>query len=388
MARWYHAAADVRRAGGALLLTLPLDGVFLLAPVLLAAWPWLGAVSLAGLLALAFTLRRLWGVEGEGRLQLPGPWFLVAVLTPFSSALAVARGAWLGGPGPAPRNLRFRLGASVILLALATAPWLPGLADYPQRAGVGAVQGEAQSYLQSATLKAVAAFAAARGLNAAISTLQESSLSVGVGVSGNLALGQVLDPLNDLVERFSEVMLISSVALGLQQLLLPLGLWVGTAVLWPAALLCLLGAVWLGRRDGARLAGLGWRVLLAGLVVWLAVPVAAGAGSTVFERFLADRYRAAATTIEATQQRTVALEEQLPERSPPKEEGWWESLGLDRLDLRARIRSLTERAEAAVHSVIELTVIFLFQTVVLPLVTLWGLVRLAGLLVRTPLPSD
>lgn len=384
MASRLRTDPDVRRAGSALFLTLPLDVAFLLAPALLVRWPGAGLLTLAGLLALAFTLARLWRLEGEGVLCLPAAWFLGAALTPFSALLAVVRGAWQGRSGARSRSLAFRTGASMILVLLALIPWLPAVADYPQRSGLGAVQGEARAYLQSATLKAVATFAAARGLNAAISTLQESSLSVGVGVSGNLALGQVLDPLNDLVERFSEVMLISSVALGLQQLLLPMGLWLGGSVLWPAALVCLLAAVWLGWPGGQWIAGLGRRLLVAAAVVWLAVPLAAGVGSSVFERFLADRYQEAAATIEATEHQGRLVEARVPEDA---DAGWWQSLGLDRLDLRARIGALTERAEAAVHSVIELTVIFLFQTVALPLATLWVLARLAGLLVRSPLPS-
>lgn len=387
MNSWLRPDADIRRAGGLLAASLPLDLAFLLAPVLLAVWPWAGLASLGGVLALASTLRDLWLAEADGDLRLPRVWVLGAVLTPFSAALAVGRGAWRGPAeraGGHGRSLRFRAGASVILVVLAALPWLPGLADYPQQAGLAAVEGQAQSYLQEATLKAVAAFAAARGLNAAISTLQGSSITVGVGVSGNLALGEVLDPLNDLVERFSEVMLISSVALGLQQLLLPLGLWVGTTLLLPLGLGCFLGAIWLGRGGGDWLAGLGWRVVVAALVVWLLVPVAAGTGNVVFEHFLADRYQQSAATIQAAEQQAEALEEQVPEEAAETDKSWWQSLGLDRLDLRARIRAVTQRAEAAVHSLIELTVIFVFQTVVLPLGTLWVLVRIGGALMRGP----
>jgi hypothetical protein len=249
------------------------------------------------------------------------------------------------------------------------------------------VQEQARAYLQEATLKAVTAFAAARGLNAAISTLQNSSLTVGVGVSGNLALGQVLDPLNDLIERFSEVMLVSSVALGIQQLLLPLGLWLGLAVLVPVAMACFVAAVWLGPSRGARVAGAGWRILVAGLVVWLAVPVAAGTGSTVFEHFLTERYQQASADIEVARQRAHNLEERIPEGAPSREERWWQGWGLEQLDLRSRIQALTARAEAAVHSVIELTVIFLFQTLLLPLATLWGLMRVGRLVLRLPEPA-
>ena len=68
-------------------------------------------------------------------------------------------------------------------------------------------------YLDSALLKATASFALARGLNGIITVVQESSVSAGVIVEGNVAVGQILDPVNDLVEGFSWVMLASIISL-------------------------------------------------------------------------------------------------------------------------------------------------------------------------------
>ncbi|MBW2512539.1 MAG: hypothetical protein JRE01_11000, partial [Deltaproteobacteria bacterium] len=80
------------------------------------------------------------------------------------------------------------------------------------------VDTRASAYIDQSLMNAGAAFLLARGFNAVVSVFQESELQLepaGVGVS--LALGQALDPINDLVERFSWVMLASLTSLGIQK---------------------------------------------------------------------------------------------------------------------------------------------------------------------------
>lgn len=69
--------------------------------------------------------------------------------------------------------------------------------------------------------KAMVAFGLAKGLNAVISLLQGTELSLTpVGIGINLSIGEVLDPFNDMVERFLWVMLLYSVSLGIQKIVL------------------------------------------------------------------------------------------------------------------------------------------------------------------------
>jgi hypothetical protein len=61
--------------------------------------------------------------------------------------------------------------------------------------------------------RALVSFATARALNGAISVAQGTELSLQpVGVGATFAPGQLLDPVNDLVERFSDLMLGASVS--------------------------------------------------------------------------------------------------------------------------------------------------------------------------------
>ena len=89
------------------------------------------------------------------------------------------------------------------LLALAAA--VTGIAD-----------DTAESYADEALKRALVTFAAARTLNGVISVVQSTEVGVGVTV----AVGQILDPVNDLIERFSGVMLVAASSLGLQNVML------------------------------------------------------------------------------------------------------------------------------------------------------------------------
>ncbi len=71
--------------------------------------------------------------------------------------------------------------------------------------------------------RAVYSFALVKALNALISLIQSTEINVSLFVGATVGVGQILDPINDLVERFSLVMLVSSVSIGVQHLLLLLG---------------------------------------------------------------------------------------------------------------------------------------------------------------------
>jgi hypothetical protein len=72
--------------------------------------------------------------------------------------------------------------------------------------------------------RALLTFASARALNAIISVVQGTEVAIepaGVGVV--LTPGEALDPVNDLVEQFSNLMLMASVSFGVQKVLLGIG---------------------------------------------------------------------------------------------------------------------------------------------------------------------
>ncbi|MEQ9825090.1 MAG: hypothetical protein ABQ298_11965 [Puniceicoccaceae bacterium] len=77
----------------------------------------------------------------------------------------------------------------------------------------------ADSYFEDSVLKASVSYGTARLINAGVSVVKESSVQLqpaGIGVS--MAVGQVLDPLDDLTERMSTVLVTAIVSLLAQKI--------------------------------------------------------------------------------------------------------------------------------------------------------------------------
>lgn len=223
--------------------------------------------------------------------------------------------------------------------------------------------------------RALLSFATARALNAAISVAQGTEVSLqpaGVGVV--LSPGQVLDPVNDLVEQFSNLMLAASVAFGVQKVL------IGIASYWLISLLmsgAALAWAWFQFRQQAPPA---WpsRILVILLMLRFAVPTVTIGSDLLFEKFLAADYDVSQQVMTATPAQVARLDAPVaPTDEAPgllaRIKGWWSQ----DVDLQERFAALQQAAEEATEHIVTLIVIFLLQTLVIPLLLLWALYGLA-----------
>lgn len=243
------------------------------------------------------------------------------------------------------------------------------------------IDSQADEYVQKGLKQALVTFAVARAANAVISLVQESSVSVSasviVGGSATIALGQVLDPINDLVESFANLMLAACISFGIQAALLEIG---KTTAVTAAMTLLLVGwalARWLDRVPPAWLA----KALVLVLIARFAVPVAALGSEMTYEALLGAKHQAAQASLAVT---TDALEGQAKQL----ETASWRDY-IDPKVWKAFIDSAKQRAEAWVENAIRVMAVFVVQTVVLPLIFLWLVVWLARELFgwRAPLPA-
>jgi len=257
------------------------------------------------------------------------------------------------------------------------------------------LQKTADAQVDAGLKRALVSFASARTLNAAISVLQGTEFSVEpVGVGVTLAPGQVLDPINDLVEQFSTIMLVASVAFGVQKVLLAIGAHVvisilvtSIAILW-AGLYCFRQAPsWLSR------------LLVILLMIRFAFPVVTVGSDIIFQQFLAKDYDEYQVGLDVTSEElrnltpvtpTAEQTANVPEEAI-EERRWWEHLkdrakqvfSLPRLDLQAIMASV----ESVPERILKLIVIFLMQTIIIPIALLWGLYKLAFGVARPTLPK-
>lgn len=267
----------------------------------------------------------------------------------------------------------------------------------------GPIEEAARSQVDDGLKRSLVSFASARALNGVISVIQGTQVAVeplGVGLS--LSVGEILDPINDLVEAFSTVMLTASVAFGIQKLLLVMGSnWMASAVVTGVALLWAL----LHFVDKAP------RWLSRGLVIVLFIrfvmPVVTLGSSAVFDHLLKQDYEVNQQGIELTSQELKFLNDEdspgvsgaPPAAVPAEEPGAWEKLkgaassARDTVtrnlknplpQARAKYEEIKRSAEQAAEKMIALIVIFLMQTIVIPLILVWALYRLAGGLFAPP----
>ena len=226
--------------------------------------------------------------------------------------------------------------------------------------------------------RALTSFAAARALDAVISVAQGTQIALepgGVGVV--LAPGQVLDPINDLVEQFSTLMLLASVSFGVQRVLIAIGSHVAVSVLVTAAALGWAALRWRGRPP----LGLT-RLLLVLLLARFAVPLVVLGSDLVFQTFLSSDYAAAQRAIDGSARQIDQAGSPAPAARAPADEGhverlkrWW-STAVDKPDVGKRLEELRQIASGAADHIVRLIVVFLLQTLLLPLLLLWSLLGL------------
>ncbi len=270
----------------------------------------------------------------------------------------------------------------------------------------------ATKYINKTMLKAGVTYAAARGLNATISLIQESRIGFDFFVSGEVALFEILDPINDLVEKFSTVMLISTVSLGIQKVALEIGKLIGISVLLTSSLILLFIALVLPdrlRRTKEIVKNVGLKILIVSIVIRIAIPVIALVSSGVNNLFLESKYNEAQKELEDAHEKgkeaNIFLDNYVMEgeghrlfkMKSRKETGQdvtvQDKEGNREEKFSVNIKKSFTRVVNAIKNIttyiIDLIIIFIVQTIIIPLLTLWGLLRIAKLILgRQVVPSS
>ena len=245
----------------------------------------------------------------------------------------------------------------------------------------GAVDSMSDEFADRALKRALVTFAVARTLNGVISVAQGTEVAIepaGVGVI--LGVGQILDPINDLIERFSSVMLVAASSIGLQILLLNISSAWGLTALLVAAGVGAIVALWSGPVARSRWGPLLLRVFLVMFFLRFAVPLLVIGSNLVFDVFLAGEQAAATLALEATQAEIQQLEEEARVEAP-EDQGWRDRLSsmidesLQSMNVSERMERLKDVASNTSGNIVTLIAIFVLETVLLPLAFLWLLVE-------------
>ena len=248
-------------------------------------------------------------------------------------------------------------------------------------AGLLAVSGtldeRAQASADRVFQQALLTFAAARSLDAAVSLAEGTEIALQPGGMGvTVSAGEVLEPIDHLVEQFSSLMLVSTTSLGVQSLLIRASAWGVITALLVVFLVARIGAAFFPDRFHPKVrhvVAVGTSLLL---VCRFAVPVYALGTAVFFERFLQPSQVEAVQAVEETSGDIREIEQL---GAGEVGEGWvgrvsaWFSGTVERLDVPQRMAAFRDRVSAAVEHLMHLLVVFVLQTILLPLAFLWVL---------------
>lgn len=223
--------------------------------------------------------------------------------------------------------------------------------------------------------RALVTFAVARGLNGVISVAQGTEIALQpIGIGLTITAGEILDPLNDLVERFSWLAMVASASLGTQMLLTEIAS--EPAVNWTVSVMAgaFLLLLWWPRRSR----GVSWAVralALALLARFLFTLVSLSVG-WVDAWVLEARQQTALTELTRAREDLEALQDDAPPAittDSSLRERFDAFLDESRqlLDLESQLDALQARSESAVEELLNLIVLFVVQTLLVPIGAFW-----------------
>ena len=227
--------------------------------------------------------------------------------------------------------------------------------------------------------RAFITFALARTINGVISVVQGTEIALqpaGVGVT--LTPGEILDPVNDLVERFSWIMMGATISLGVQNVLLDISAWWVIQILVTTLAAWLLIRLWYPGQGTGLNRILFRRVFPLLLLIRFAVPVMLIANDLLYQQFLEQRYQQSTEIIteagkELEQIRAEADEEEAQQTDNSMlgslTRAW--SSTIDSIDLSGRLERMQAQAAELIEHLIQLSVVFILQTALLPVAFLW-----------------
>jgi hypothetical protein len=252
---------------------------------------------------------------------------------------------------------------------------------------------KANAYFTESISKAGLAYATCRVINGSISIIQNSDLNLTPGGFGiTLAAGQILDPIDDMTERLSDVLVTAIVSLGIQKLVYEISLSYAPPIL--AILLFTLSIlIWFKNKKLQIFQKTILKIAFIVLIVRFCLPVSSIANSFLHENFFNDQISETKDKLELV---TFDLDE-LTTLSLPETDGFWSkitnsaSLVMDKTSIITdALITMKNNMGEIIANLVKLTTlyvgVFIIQVLILPLAVFWLLIKMTNALFNKELP--
>ena len=148
------------------------------------------------------------------------------------------------------------------------------------------------------TTKEVAVYlATTRSINAILSVFENTTVELGVGATIQLSVGKIVNPINDFLDRFSWILLISLISLGIQKLILTLGEVNVINILLTFSIFTVIFSQLYSKTDEF-ISSNAYKLMLVLLFIRFAIPVAEFANSYIYEKVMQNQVRIAQTKMQ------------------------------------------------------------------------------------------
>lgn len=248
-------------------------------------------------------------------------------------------------------------------------------------------------YFSEAITKAGVAYATCRVINASVSVVKDSSLQLepaGVGVS--LAVGQVLDPIDDMTERLSDVLVTAITSLGVQKLSYEICVSLAPQI-FAIFLLIFFILIWFNNERLNSLQRITARILIIIAILRFCLPMSSFANDYIYKNYFAEEISKANSQLSLYS----GVFDKLGSVAIPNASDMWESLGNSStliknmaIDLKNALKDSVTSMSGIIENLLKLSFlyvgIFLIQVIILPLLVFWFLIKVSNSIFQTDIP--
>lgn len=164
------------------------------------------------------------------------------------------------------------------------------------------------NYLSESMNKTSKCWVIARAINAGISILQSSQISCSfLGVGGAISFGEVFDPINDIIERLSWVLVASMISIGIQMFILKLIPWITLKIFLSLSIVFFIFQIFFGERykykDKFNFKKISIKLVIISVFLYLIIPSANYLNQFIYEAILQPTQQETQSKLESFKQK-------------------------------------------------------------------------------------
>ncbi|MDX4050719.1 hypothetical protein Q6A83_08040 [Aliarcobacter skirrowii] len=227
------------------------------------------------------------------------------------------------------------------------------------------VNESAKDVIDKSFNQALIVFGSAKALNAVISLAQGTEINLPFVV---IAVGEVLDPINDLVEQFSLIMLASLVSLGIQKILLNFVSNDFFNLTFIISILVFNIFLFLKFKNIESIKNMALKLTLILLFLRFSIPFVAYLNQYSYDYFIKPQYN-----IEQLNETILNTKDEISkinlESVEEKESGFFEKFRqkFDMTFYEKKVDEYKDAVDSSSDNIVDLIIVFIFQTILLPL---------------------